>query len=324
MIHRPRRLRSTEAMRTLVADLDLTPRALMWPLFVREGLDAPRDIAGMPGVVQHTLESLLDALDEAIEAGIRSVMLFAVPEERDAIGSQADAPDGILARTVRAARSHVGDRLVLVADLCLDEFTDHGHCGVLDSAGRVDNDATLTRYASMACTLAAAGADLVGTSGAMDGQVAAVRASLDEHGFTDTGILAYAAKYASSFYGPFREAVESRLDGDRLTYQHSYLRRREGREEVLLDLEQGADMVMVKPALAYLDVVAAAAEVSPRPVVAYVVSGEYAMVEAAAAAGVLDREPAVLEILFGLRRAGANIICTYWALEFARILGGRR
>lgn len=324
MIHRPRRLRTTAAMRTLVADVALSPSDLMLPLFVREGINAPREIDGMPSVLQHTEESFLEVLDNAIEAGIVSVMFFAIPELRDDHGSQACAPDGILTRVIKAARAHVGDRLVLVADLCLDEFTDHGHCGVLDDRGQVDNDATLTHYISMGVALAEAGADLLGTSGMMDGQVGAIRAGLDSHGFVHTGILAYAAKYASNFYSPFRNAVESQLEGNRDTYQQDYRRKKEGREELLMDLEEGADMVMVKPALAYMDVLSQAAQLSDKPVATYIVSGEYSMVEAAAAAGVVSREATILELLYGLKRAGADIICTYWALEFAQKLREQR
>lgn len=317
MIHRPRRLRTSPAMRELVADVTLSPSNLMLPLFVREGIESPREIDGMPGVLQHTEKSFLSVLDEAIEAGIASVMFFAVPEVRDELGSHACTPDGILARVIRLAREHVGDKLVLVADLCLDEFTDHGHCGVLDLRGQVDNDATLIHYVSMACALAEAGADLLGTSGMMDGQVGAIRSGLDSQGYVNTGILAYAAKYASNFYGPFRNAVESQLSGDRKTYQQDFRRTKEGAEEILLDLEEGADMVMVKPALAYMDVLTHAAQLSSKPVAAYVVSGEYSMVEAASAQGVIPREATIFELLYALKRAGANIICTYWALEFA-------
>jgi porphobilinogen synthase len=323
VINRPRRLRTSAQMRRLVADIDVRPHNLMLPLFVKEGLESPRAIDSMPGVVQHTEESFLPVLDDAIAAGIVSVMFFAVPEKRDALGSEACESTGILNRVVRAAKAHVGDRLVVVADLCLDEFTDHGHCGVLDEAGNVDNDRTLVHYVQMATELAAAGADLLGTSGMMDGQVGAIRTGLDNAGFVNTGILAYSAKYASSFYAPFRDAVESQLDGDRLTYQQDFRRSREGAEEVLLDLDEGADIVMVKPALAYLDVVAQAAQLSSKPVAAYIVSGEYAMVEAAAAAGVIHRENTIMELLYAVKRAGAQIICTYWALEFAQRIGAK-
>ncbi|AOY56769.1 delta-aminolevulinic acid dehydratase [Candidatus Rhodoluna planktonica] len=311
-------------MRDLVADVTLEPKNLMLPIFVKEGLEAPRSIEGMADVLQHTEQSFLDVLDDAIGAGIKSVMFFAVPKIRDAKGSQATAENGILSRVIRSARAHVGNDLVLVADLCLDEFTDHGHCGVLDNQGLIDNDSTLIRYADMGLVLAAAGADLLGTSGMMDGQVASIRKALDLRGFENTGILAYSAKYASGFYGPFRNAVESALDGDRKTYQQDYRRTREGLAEVELDLAEGADLIMVKPALVYLDVIAKAAAVSNRPVAAYLVSGEYAMVEASAKAGVIDRELAIFEILYSIRRAGAQIICTYWALEFAKKLKEQR
>lgn len=304
-------------MRELVADVTYRAADFMLPIFVREGLDSPREIKGMPRVLQHTEESFLAVLDDAIDSGIVSVMLFAVPAHRDSRGSAACEPEGILNRVVRAARSHVGDKLVIVADLCLDEFTDHGHCGVLDSSGEIDNDATLEIYGQMGLSLAAAGADLLGTSGMMDGQVASIRRALDEGGFSDVGILAYAAKFASNFYGPFRDAVESQLDGDRKTYQQDFRRSRESLDEIALDVQQGADIVMVKPAMAYLDVVARAAGLTNKPIAAYLVSGEYAMVEAAAQAGVLDRSAAIREMIFALKRAGANIICTYWALELA-------
>ncbi|MEY4997383.1 MAG: Delta-aminolevulinic acid dehydratase [Actinomycetota bacterium] len=320
MINRPRRLRTTPAMRELVADVALSPKNLMLPVFVKEGITEPREIKGMPGVLQHTEETFLHVLDDAIAAGIVSVMFFAVPEHRDETGSQACLSEGILSRVIKAAREHVGDALVLVADLCLDEFTDHGHCGVLNSSGAVDNDATLEHYIAMASVLAETGADLLGTSGMMDGQVAAIRTGLDARGFVNTGILAYAAKYASNFYGPFRNAVESQLSGDRKTYQQDFRRTKEGAEEILLDLEEGADMVMVKPALAYMDVLTQAAQLSSKPVAAYVVSGEYSMVETAAAQGVIPREATIFELLYALKRAGANIICTYWALEFAQKL----
>lgn len=322
--NRARRLRRTPALRELVADVTLSPRDLMLPIFVKEGSDQPNEIPGMPGVLQHTESSFLTVLDEAIDSGVLSVMFFAIPAVRDSTGSDACSSTGILSRVIRAARDRVGDQLVLVADLCLDEFTDHGHCGVLDRNGNVDNDATLDVYVEFARQLAQAGADLLGTSGMMDGQVAAIRRGLDERGLIDTGILAYAAKYASSFYGPFRNAVDSQLRGDRKTYQQDFRRTREGREEVLTDLREGADIIMVKPALAYIDVLADAAALSDKPVATYIVSGEYAMVEAGAAAGVMNREETILEMLYALKRAGANIICTYWALEFAQRLKGIR
>jgi porphobilinogen synthase len=324
VISRPRRLRGSLAMRELVAETHVSAANLMQPLFVREGLTEPREIAAMPGVYQHTEQSFLAELDRVLASGVRSVMLFAVPEQRDETGSQATGPDGILNRSVRAARARVGEKLVLVADLCLDEFTSHGHCGVLDADGRVDNDLTLERYADMALELARAGADVLGASGMMDGQVGHIRAALDRNGFQGVAILAYAAKYASSFYGPFRDAVESQLTGDRKTYQQDFRNRRESLREIRLDLEQGADIVMVKPALSYLDIISDAAAIAEVPVAAYIVSGEMAMIEASSAAGFLNREAAISEVLHSVRRAGAQIICTYWATEFAEKLGSNR
>lgn len=320
---RPRRLRTSEAMRELVAEFRIAPENLMAPLFIHEGIDEPREIASMPGVYQLPLSALAGALDDVVAAGIVSVMLFAIPTSKDARGSEATNPEGILARAVRAAREHVGDSVVIVADLCLDEFTDHGHCGVLTAAGVVDNDATLERYADMAHVLADAGASMVGTSGMMDGQVARVRTALDDAGATDVGILAYAAKYASGFYGPFRDAVESTLEGNRRTYQQDWRNRREALREIELDIAEGADIVMVKPALGYLDIISAAQEMSTVPVAAYIVSGEYAMIELAAAQGLIERDRTVMETLTAVRRAGAHIICTYWAVEFATRLKER-
>jgi len=314
---RPRRLRSTAAMRELVAETTLRASQLMLPVFVREGLTTSQPIDSMPGVSQHSLSELPATLERAIAAGITSVMIFAVPEHRDETGSQACAPTGILNTAVALAKSHAGDRLVIVADLCLDEFTSHGHCGVLDKDGRVDNDETLLHYQRMARSLAEAGVDLVGTSGMMDGQVGAIREALDGAGHQDVGILAYAAKYASGYYGPFRDAVESTLTGDRKTYQQDPRNRRESAREIMLDVEQGADIVMVKPALSYLDIITDAASLSPVPVAAYLVSGEYAMIELAAAKGIFDRERIIWETLHSVHRAGARIICTYWALEWA-------
>jgi len=311
-------------MREMVAETTLLPQHLIQPVFVREGLMATREIAGMPGVLQHTEESVLDYLEELVVAKVPSVMFFAVPELRDELGSEAYSSDGILSRVVRSTREHFGDSLVIIADLCLDEFTSHGHCGVLDSHGVVANDATLELYCKMAAVLSEAGAHLLGTSGMMDGQVGAIRKSLDSAGHLDVGILAYAAKYASAFYGPFRNAVESELDGDRKTYQQDYRNRKESLREAELDIQQGADIVMVKPAMSYLDIVADVAKISPVPVAAYVVSGEYAMVEAAAAAGLIDRLPVIFEMLYSVRRAGAQIICTYWALEIAREIESRK
>jgi porphobilinogen synthase len=300
-----------------MAETRLDPAELVLPVFVREGLPAPQPIGSMPGVVHHSLDSLRRAATEAAQAGIGGLMLFGIPETRDAIGSGATDPDGILNVATRAVAAEVGDALVVQTDLCLDEFTDHGHCGVLDEAGAVDNDATLERYRAMALVQAEAGSQLLGLSGMMDGQVAAVREALDAAGRTDVLLLGYAAKYASSFYGPFREAVQSALTGDRRTYQLDPANRREGLREAVLDIEQGADVVMVKPAMSYLDVLADVAAASPIPVWAYQVSGEYAMVEAAAANGWIDRERAVLESLTGIRRAGADVVLTYWAVEVA-------
>lgn len=319
---RPRRLRASAPLRRLVRETDLQPRQLVQPLFVSESLDEPRPVPSMPGVVQHSIGSLPAALHRAADAGLGGVMLFGVPARRDACGSDADRPDGILNRALRVAKTEVGGHVVVISDLCLDEFTDHGHCGVLDTQGSVDNDATLARYQQMALAQAEAGADLLGCSGMMDGQVAAVRAALDGAGRTGTGILAYSAKYASAFYGPFRDAVESTLQGDRRTYQQDPANRRESRREIALDLAEGADIVMVKPALAYLDVIADAAAVSDRPVWAYHTSGEYAMVEAAAAAGWLDRSAAIHEVLGAIRRAGADAVVTYWATERAEASAG--
>ena len=269
----------------------------------------------MPGVQQHTRDSLKRVAADAAAAGIGGLMLFGVPATRDAEGSGATDPDGILNVALRDVKSEIGADLVLMADLCLDEFTDHGHCGVLAADGSIDNDRTLVRYQDMGVCQAAAGADVVGTSGMMDGQVGAVRGALDRNGFPDTAILGYAAKYASAFYGPFREAVDSALTGDRLSYQQDVANRREGSREIALDLAEGADLVMVKPAMSFLDVLADAARMSPVPVAAYQVSGEYAMIEAAAANGWIDRRRAVLESLVGIKRAGADIVLTYWALE---------
>jgi porphobilinogen synthase len=316
---RPRRLRSTPAIRRLVAQTSLEPRHLVLPMFVADGIDEPRAVASMPGVVQHSRESLRRVAAEAVAAGVGGLMLFGVPrdEDKDAFGSAGTDPDGILNVALRDLAKDLGDATVLMADTCLDEFTNHGHCGVLDASGRVDNDATLTRYVELAVAQANSGAHVVGPSGMMDGQVAAIRDGLDAAGHTDVVILAYAAKFASAFYGPFREAVSSSLSGDRRTYQQEPGNAREALREVQLDLDEGADIVMVKPAMGYLDVVAAAAAMSPVPVAAYQVSGEYAMISAAAANGWIDRRAAVLESLTSIRRAGADIVLTYWAAEAA-------
>jgi porphobilinogen synthase len=318
---RPRRLRSTPALRRLVAETDLRPRHLVLPLFVKEGAQEPVPIGSMPGVVQHTRDSLRKAATEAVAAGVGGLMLFGVPERRDARGSGGVDPDGVLNVALADVRAEVGDATVLMADTCLDEFTDHGHCGVLDADGYVDNDETLGVYAEMAVAQAEAGAHLLGPSGMMDGQVRVIREALDAAGFVDVGILAYTAKYASAFYGPFREAVESQLKGDRKTYQQNSANLRESLRELALDLEEGADLVMVKPAMAYLDVLRAVAETADVPVAAYQVSGEYAMVEAAAANGWLDRERTILETLTSIRRAGADVVLTYWATEVANRVG---
>lgn len=316
-VRRLRRLRHSPALRRLVAETRLHPAQLVLPVFVKEGLDAPQPIASMPGVSQHPLSGLAAVVDDAVAAGIGGVMLFGVPATRDAVGSGAIDPDGILNRAIRVAADVAAGRLTVQADLCLDEFTDHGHCGVLAADGSVDNDATLEVYARMALAQADAGAEILGLSGMMDGQVAACRAALDAAGRTDVVLLAYSAKYASAFYGPFRDAVESTLTGDRRTYQLDPANGREGVQEALADVDEGADIVMVKPAGPYLDVLAEVAAVSPVPVWAYQVSGEYAMIEHAAASGVIDRERAIGESLVGIRRAGAEAILTYWAIEVA-------
>ena len=317
-ISRPRRLRRTAALRRLVSEVQVRPSDLVLPMFVREGVTEPVPISAMPGVVQHSQDSLLKAAVEAVRAGVGGVMIFGVPERKDARGSGADDPDGVLNRALRGLHRELGDDTVLMADLCLDEFTDHGHCGVLDACGGVDNDATLDRYASMARAQAEAGAHLLGTSGMMDGQVAAVRRALDGAGHAETGILGYAPKYASAFYGPFREAVNSSLSGDRKSYQQDASRTvADALAEVALDVQEGADVVMVKPALPYLDVLRAVADASPVPVAAYQISGEFAMVEAAAARGWLDRDRVIAETLTSIKRAGASMILTYWAAEVA-------
>jgi len=293
------------------------PAELILPVFVREGITDPVAISSMPGVVQHSLDSMRAALAGAADAGIGGVMLFGIPQQKDALGTGATDPQGILNLATIAAVAEVGDALVVQTDLCLDEFTDHGHCGVLDAQGRVDNDATLLRYRDMALAQAEAGSQLLGLSGMMDGQVAAVRDALDVAGHTETALLAYAAKYASAFYGPFREAVQSSLVGDRRSYQLDPANRREGAREIDLDLAQGADVVMVKPAMSYLDVLADAAATSPVPVWAYQVSGEYAMIEAAAANGWIDRRRAIEESVVSIRRAGAAAVLSYYAVELA-------
>lgn len=298
-------------------ETSLQPRQLVLPLFVREGISEPVQIGSMPGVAQHSLDSLRAAAVQAAEAGVGGVMLFGVPAVRDAVGSGADDPHGILNVATEALAAEIGDALVVQTDLCLDEFTDHGHCGVLAADGSVDNDATLERYTSMALAQARAGSQLLGLSGMMDGQVAVIRRALDAEGFTDTLLLAYAAKYASAFYGPFREAVDSQLTGDRRTYQLDPGNRREGVREAVVDEAEGADIVMVKPAMAFLDVLREVRDTVSIPVWAYQVSGEYAMIEAAGANGWIDRRAAILESLLSIRRAGADAVLTYWATEAA-------
>lgn len=326
-IVRPRRLRQSAAMRRQMRELRVDPAELILPMFVREGIDEPREIGSMPGVFQHTEDSLRAAAEEAASLGVGGIMLFGVPETRDEYGSAATSPDGILNRATRALAADLGNDIVIQTDLCLDEFTSHGHCGVLAADGSVDNDATLERYAEMAIAQAEAGSALLGMSGMMDGQVAVARAALDEAGFEDVLILAYSAKYATALYGPFREAVDSQLKGDRRTYQMDPANRREGLREAMLDVEESADVVMVKPATYYLDVLSDVAEALPIPVWAYHVSGEYSMIEAAARNGWISREDAALEAITSIRRAGADAVMTYYAVEAARWLraeGGLR
>jgi porphobilinogen synthase len=320
---RPRRLRRTPALRRLVAETRIHPAQLVLPMFVREGIAEARPIPTMPGVVQHSRDSLRKAAVDAVHAGVGGLMIFGVPAARDETGSASCDPDGILNVALRDLASEVGDATVIMSDLCLDEFTSHGHCGVLAPDGTVDNDATLAIYGEMAVAQARAGAHTVGLSGMMDGQVGAVRSSLDAAGFSDISVLAYAAKYASAFYGPFRDAVESALTGDRFTYQQDPPNGREALREVALDIAEGADIVMVKPALPYLDVISAVRSAVDVPVAAYQISGEYSMIEGAAANGWLDRERGILETLTSIRRAGADIILTYWAAEVGGLLARR-
>lgn len=307
-------------MRRLVRETRVAPADLILPVFVREGASEPIPLTSMPGVVQHSKSSLLAAMNAAAEAGVGGVMVFGVPKERDANGDAACATDSVLAEAVRWIKAETGDALPVIADLCLDEFTSHGHCGVLAENGSVDNDATLEVYQRMGLVLAEAGSDILGLSGMMDGQVGALREALDDENYTDTALLAYAAKYASAMYGPFREAVESQLQGDRKTYQQDPANAIEALREVRLDIAEGADIVMVKPALPYLDIIARVVDEIDVPLAAYVVSGEYSMIEAAAAAGMIDRERAILEVLTSVKRAGAGIIATYWATEAARLI----
>ncbi len=326
LLQRPRRLRSTKALRELVAETRISPSQLMYPAFVRAGITAPEPISALPGQYQHTLDSIRALARELVEAGVGGIDLFGVPlpEQKDAIGSNAWAEAGILNQGISAIREEVGDALVICADTCLDEFTSHGHCGVVRDDGTVDNDATLPLYAKMALSQAQAGAHMVSPSGMMDGQVRYIRQALDAAGFSDVAIMAYSAKYASAFFGPFREAVGSTLKGNRRTYQQDPANRKEGLREALLDISEGADIVMVKPASHYLDVVADVAATVQVPVAAYQVSGEYAMLEAAAAKGWIDRERAIQESLISIARAGADVILTYWALEVAKRSGVER
>jgi len=315
---RPRRLRTTAAMRRLVAETTVRPADLVQPLFVKEGLTEPQPVGSMPGVMQHTRDSLRKAADEAVRAGVGGLILFGIPAVKDGRGTAADSPSGIVQLALADLAADLGTDTVLMADLCLDEYTDHGHCGILTDSGDVDNDATLDRYASIAIAQARAGAHVVAPSGMMDGQVAAIRSALDGEGFSDLAICAYAAKYASAFYGPFRDAAECAPQfGDRASYQQDHGSQAEALREVLLDVGEGADMVMIKPALAYLDIISLVSRSVRLPVAAYQVSGEYAMIEAASANGWMDRDRAITEALTAIKRAGAGIILTYWATEMA-------
>jgi porphobilinogen synthase len=307
-------------MRSLVAENHLHAENLILPVFVKEGARTPTPIKNMKGVVQHTFDSLRVEVDRALQSGIGGIMVFAIPEKRDESGSEALNPDGILQTSVRKIREQAGDRLVVLADLCLDEFTSHGHCGLLAADGSVDNDATLEIYSRMAVQLAQSGAHMLGASGMMDGQVGAARKALDQAGFVNTSVMAYAAKYASAFYGPFRDAVDSQLKGDRKSYQQDPSNLKEALREIELDVQEGADIIMVKPGMMYLDVVHAASQVVNLPIASYIISGEMAMIESASAAGAINREQAILEILMATKRAGATIICTYWAIEVAEML----
>jgi porphobilinogen synthase len=321
---RPRRMRRTPALRGLVRETDLLPRRLIAPLFVKEGVTEPVPIGSMPGQFQHTLESLRKEAHEIISRGVLGFMLFGIPQRKDAEGSEAWNPEGIAQQALRVLREELGEDHVVVADLCLDEYTDHGHCGVLAEDGRVDNDRTLDRYRRIALAQAEAGAQMVGPSGMMDGQVAAIREGLDEAGRDDVGIMAYAAKFASAFYGPFREAAEcAPRFGDRTGYQMDPSNADEALREIRTDIDEGADVVMVKPALPYLDVIRRAKDETRHPMAAYHVSGEYAMLKAASQNGWLDERTAVLEVLTSIRRAGADLILTYHAKDAAEWLGQR-
>ncbi|HXR22590.1 MAG TPA: porphobilinogen synthase [Acidimicrobiales bacterium] len=320
---RMRRLRRSAVMREMLAETKLTVKDLVAPLFVREGIDTPQPVASLPGVVQHTVESLVKEARRLSGAGIPALVLFGIPAQKDAEGSQAWSPDGIVQVALSSLRHELGNQMVLMADLCLDEYTDHGHCGVLDARGEVDNDPTLAIYGRVALAQAKAGADIVAPSGMMDGQVSAIRSALDEEGYEQVGILAYAAKFASALYGPFRDAVDVTIagGGDRKGYQQDPRNLREALREVELDVAEGADMVMVKPALSYLDVIAAVRQAVRVPLAAYHVSGEYAMVKAAAERGWLDGSAVALEQLGAIKRAGADFVLTYFAGEVAELLG---
>jgi porphobilinogen synthase len=320
-VSRPRRLRSTRPLRRLVSQVEVRPSGLVLPLFVKEGITEPQPVPSMPGVVQHTRDSLRKAAADGVDAGVGGLILFGIPATKDGRGSSADDPNGIVQLALRDLTAEVGHDTVLMADLCLDEYTDHGHCGLLTPAGEVDNDATLERYASIAVAQATAGAHMVAPSGMMDGQVGAIRAALDSAGFRDVAICAYSAKYASAFYGPFRDAAECAPQfGDRASYQQDPAAAKDALREVELDVAEGADIIMIKPALSYLDVIAQVAATVPLPIAAYQVSGEYSMVEAAAANGWVDRDRVIMETLTAISRAGADIILTYWAAEVARRL----
>ena len=316
---RLRRLRRTPALRRLVAETTLTPNDLIAPLFVREGIDEPQPISSLPGVVQFDLASLETEVGELVALGVPAVILFGVPLAKDAVGSGASDPDGIVQVALRQLRDRFGDDIVLMADLCLDEYTDHGHCGLLRPDGTVDNDSTLVRYGEAALAQAAAGVDVVAPSGMMDGQVRAIRAALDGGGHEEIAVLAYAAKYASSLYGPFRDAVDVSIvgGGDRKAYQQDYANVRESLEEIRADIAEGADMIMVKPAVTYLDVLTRARAITDLPLAAYHVSGEYSMIKAAAANGWIDGDAVALEQLTAVKRAGADAILTYFAKEAA-------
>lgn len=316
-LSRPRRLRRTAALRRLTAEIDLDPSALVQPIFVRDGISEPREISSMPGVFQHSVESAVEAAKAAADAGVGGIILFGIPSHKDLIGEEASDPDGIMQRAIRSITRELDGKIVVIADINLDEYTSHGHSGILGEDGDVDNDKSVIRFAEVAVAQADAGADMVAPSGMMDGQVAAIRRALDASGHQSVGIMAYSAKYASAFYGPFRAAVESSLKGDRKTYQQYPGNVRESIREVLLDVEEGADIIMVKPALPYLDVISKVSNIINLPVAAYQVSGEYVMIETAASIGNLDRTSMIKETLLAIRRAGASIILTYWATEVA-------